>query len=243
MGSDQTKFAALIRHIGGDLISEDEIEALAVASRLRHFEKGETIIAEGEVPPELFILVSGVVRGYLLDASGKEVTDCVLGTPGMVAMPYARLDAPSPELRPGAQHHRPARRRHVVHRLPAQDQPRAQQALYINTAGRLGDALGGGADLAPVHGARALPLVPREVPGHGGGRAGASHRVVPRHDARDALAPARRAARGGGVSRPEEQSAEPASAGAMPLSALRTLRERVPRGQSARHVRTTIVNQ
>ena len=96
MGSDQTKFAALIRHIGGDLISEDEVEALAVASRLRHFEKGETIIAEGEVPPELFILVSGVVRGYLLDASGKEVTDCILGTPGMVAMPYARLDAPSP---------------------------------------------------------------------------------------------------------------------------------------------------
>ena len=96
MGSDQTKFAALIRHIGGDLISEDEVEALAVASRLRHFEKGETIIAEGEVPSELFILVSGVVRGYLLDASGKEVTDCILGTPSMVAMPYARLDAPSP---------------------------------------------------------------------------------------------------------------------------------------------------
>ena len=96
VSTEQSNFAALIERIGQGLLSDDEIALLARASHVRRFEKGETIIAEGEVPPAVFILASGVTRSYLVDATGKEVTDCIMGTPGLAVMPSARLDVPSP---------------------------------------------------------------------------------------------------------------------------------------------------
>lgn len=96
VSTERSSFAALIGRIGQGLLSDDEVALLAGASHVRRFEKGETIISEGEVPPAVFILASGVARSYLVDAGGKEVTDCIMGTPGLAVMPSARLDVPSP---------------------------------------------------------------------------------------------------------------------------------------------------
>ena len=96
VSTEQSNFAALIERIGQGLLSDDEIALLAGASHVRRFEKGETSISEGEVPPAVFILASGVTRSYLVDAAGKGVTDCIMGTPGLAVMPSARLDVPSP---------------------------------------------------------------------------------------------------------------------------------------------------
>ena len=78
------------------MLSEDEVARLAAASSVRRFEKGESIIKKGEVPSAVFILASGIARSYFIDDSGREVTDCIQWTPGVVVMPSPRLTAPSP---------------------------------------------------------------------------------------------------------------------------------------------------
>lgn len=96
MSADQSSFASLIERIGCGLLTKDEVTQLAAASHVRRFDRGETIIKKGEVPPAVYILASGITRSFFVDASGKEVTDCIMGTPGLAVMPSARLDAPSP---------------------------------------------------------------------------------------------------------------------------------------------------
>ena len=89
--------ALIGRHIGGDLDPEDEIEALAVASRppplLR---RARPSSRRARSRPSSSSSCPASCGATSSTRPAREVTDCVLGTPGMVAMPYARLDAPSP---------------------------------------------------------------------------------------------------------------------------------------------------
>lgn len=58
--------------------------------------KGQKILDFGEISPELPLLVSGLFRGYFLDAKGKDVTDCFGFLPGTPALPCSGFGAPSP---------------------------------------------------------------------------------------------------------------------------------------------------
>ena len=52
------------------------LEELVLAGRAETFSKGSMIVESGKEQRLLPVLLEGVVRGYLLDADGKDITDC-----------------------------------------------------------------------------------------------------------------------------------------------------------------------
>lgn len=44
-------------------------------------------LACGESPTDVYFLKKGVLRGYYFDENGREITECISGTPGMSFMP------------------------------------------------------------------------------------------------------------------------------------------------------------
>ena len=63
---------------------------------MRHLRKGEVLIGIGEVPSAIYILISGVMRSFMIDAAGRDSTDCLVGSPGDIVMPAANITEPSP---------------------------------------------------------------------------------------------------------------------------------------------------
>lgn len=88
--------SGLIRKIGDGLLSEGDIERLAKDSFVEHLDKGAVLIREGEMPPAVAFLITGVMRAYILDSAGKDSTDCIASTPGEVLMPYCEVGSMSP---------------------------------------------------------------------------------------------------------------------------------------------------
>ena len=72
------------------------VEALIEASVPLHLDQGELLIREGERPTVVPFLLEGIVRGYLFDENGREITDCFAVQPGSPVMPAADLQQPSP---------------------------------------------------------------------------------------------------------------------------------------------------
>lgn len=72
------------------------VEALIEASVPLHLDQGELLIREGEQPTVVPFLLEGIVRGYLFDENGREITDCFAVQPGSPVMPAADLQQPSP---------------------------------------------------------------------------------------------------------------------------------------------------
>lgn len=93
---DRTAAVEAIGEFGAGLLSDEDIARLADASRIQRMYKGERVISEGEVPSSVCFLLSGVARGYYIDASGKEATDCIAWRRGEVLAPSAGLRTPSP---------------------------------------------------------------------------------------------------------------------------------------------------
>ena len=53
-------------------LSKESLEKFRVLVTVKKYTKGEIIVAEGEVPTQFYILKSGIVRSFILDAKGKE---------------------------------------------------------------------------------------------------------------------------------------------------------------------------
>ena len=71
-----------------DLQIDDEflVKALVKISQPIYLEKGALLVRQDEKQEDFLFLVSGIFRGFYLDANGKDVTDCfgvASGTPGM----------------------------------------------------------------------------------------------------------------------------------------------------------------
>lgn len=60
-------------------------EALCLCD-VRHMKKGETLIAPGEIPDHLYLLMDGIFRGFFPDVDGKDITDCLVAHPGFSLM-------------------------------------------------------------------------------------------------------------------------------------------------------------
>lgn len=58
------------------LSDKELIRRLADKTKQRSVKKGEVIAQEGEVQSWVYFLVSGVLRGFFLDAKGRDITDC-----------------------------------------------------------------------------------------------------------------------------------------------------------------------
>lgn len=57
-------------------VSEEDFELLLSKSRRIELEKGEIIIAADKLSDEVFLVESGLTRGYFWDTKGNEVTEC-----------------------------------------------------------------------------------------------------------------------------------------------------------------------
>lgn len=58
----------------------------------RHLKKGELIVQAGQIQNELFLLETGVARGYFLNINGKEITDCLIFRSGWAAIGFCPLE-------------------------------------------------------------------------------------------------------------------------------------------------------
>ena len=62
------------------------VEKLARASQIVQIKKNNLLIESGETQTQLPILISGVFRGFLLDADGRDTTDCFVYQSGEIVM-------------------------------------------------------------------------------------------------------------------------------------------------------------
>lgn len=77
-------------------VSDKElIRQLAGKTKQRFVKKGEVIIQEGEVQTWTYFLVSGVLRGFFLDARGRDITDCFAFQCGDPAVSCIKFGEPS----------------------------------------------------------------------------------------------------------------------------------------------------
>ena len=71
-------------------------EQLAEISRLETLEKGHRVISMGEQMDMMPVLVKGVLRGYIVDENGRDITDCFIFRRGDVIMGTGDFLTPSP---------------------------------------------------------------------------------------------------------------------------------------------------
>ena len=69
-------------------------DALAIC-QINAVSKGCKLFEGGQKPTQICLLVSGVFRGFFLDLDGKEITDCLVSTPGYPLMPDSDLNVAS----------------------------------------------------------------------------------------------------------------------------------------------------
>ena len=79
-------------HLPPEMLEQPLVEAIEI----RTLKKGEPLIRQGEAQEYVYILVSGILRGFFLDAGGQEVTDCFAFRGGTPALPGPDLTVPAP---------------------------------------------------------------------------------------------------------------------------------------------------
>lgn len=63
--------------------------------RIESVRKGQVLFQRGVKPSHICLLVDGIFRGFFLDTDGKEITDCLVATPGYPLMPDSDLTTAS----------------------------------------------------------------------------------------------------------------------------------------------------
>ena len=76
----------------------DDPEIVAVmnaAAHEEHYPRGHCLISMGEVRPSIHLLREGVLRAYVVDENGRDVTDCFIYQTGDVVVGCGELHKPS----------------------------------------------------------------------------------------------------------------------------------------------------
>lgn len=77
-------------------ITDPEIvHMLTVSAREECLSRGHCLISMGEVRPAIHFLMEGVLRGYVVDENGRDVTDCFICQAGDVVVGCGELHKPS----------------------------------------------------------------------------------------------------------------------------------------------------
>lgn len=71
------------------------LEKAVTVSRVRTLAAGEMLFKQGEVPQQVCLLMQGVIRGFLLNVNGKDITDCIAFQTGDSAMPDGEFLKPA----------------------------------------------------------------------------------------------------------------------------------------------------
>lgn len=77
---------------------EELIQKFVKKTTRKKVKKGEFVVRIGEIVNYVYFMESGILRGYFLDANGRDVTDCFCFECGSTAMPFSelKLNEPSP---------------------------------------------------------------------------------------------------------------------------------------------------
>ena len=85
---------AFLQEISG-LSPERLPQTVTEAAVVRTLRKGELLIRQGETQEHVIFLADGILRGFFLDAGGREVTDCFAFRRGNPAMPGPDFTQPA----------------------------------------------------------------------------------------------------------------------------------------------------
>lgn len=55
-------------------ISKEHIESVLQVANLKELKKGEILVHIGDIPKELYFIISGLIRSYYIDMNGNDVT-------------------------------------------------------------------------------------------------------------------------------------------------------------------------
>ncbi len=84
----------LFREVFG-LTDQEILRRLEEAAEVVSMKKGQVLFQEGEIPTKLSFLLSGLLRGYFLDANGRDITDCFAYEAGAPAMACLGIGKPA----------------------------------------------------------------------------------------------------------------------------------------------------
>ena len=73
------------------------VESLCQLAQVHRMPRGTVFLRAGEIQTQVFLLLSGVARGYFVDMDGADHTDCFCFKCGTPTMPPCSFDEPSPE--------------------------------------------------------------------------------------------------------------------------------------------------
>lgn len=71
------------------------VQTLTENSHIKIIKKEDMLQQIGSISTELYFLTKGLLRGFLLDAKGKEITDCFIYTHGAPVVSSVDLGTPS----------------------------------------------------------------------------------------------------------------------------------------------------
>lgn len=71
------------------------VQVLTESSQIKVIKKGDMLQYIGSISTELYFLMTGLLRGFLLDAKGREVTDCFVYAHGTPVVSSIDLGEPS----------------------------------------------------------------------------------------------------------------------------------------------------
>lgn len=77
------------------LTDEPLIQRLIELGEIHRLKKGHALYREGERPVKMSFLLQGLLRGYFLDAGGRDITDCFAFEPGAPANASIVLGEPA----------------------------------------------------------------------------------------------------------------------------------------------------
>ena len=78
-----------------NLSDQSVVQKLLEDAQTIHVKQNSLLIEAGEVQQRVLILVEGVARGFLLDADGRDITDCFVYRQGELLMGCNALGTPS----------------------------------------------------------------------------------------------------------------------------------------------------
>lgn len=75
--------------------NETLIQELNVCANVQEHQKGDILVRAGENVSKVNFLLTGVYRGFFLDANGRDITDCFAYKPGSALISSTELDLPA----------------------------------------------------------------------------------------------------------------------------------------------------
>jgi CRP-like cAMP-binding protein len=88
-----SQMGEFVRYFSGDkpVIELSDFEKHGLQGELKHYKKGEYLISQGDMAPNIYFLIKGLVRYVSISAEGKEFTQAFSSAPGIAGSTRAMV--------------------------------------------------------------------------------------------------------------------------------------------------------